>query len=66
MPALKELRDGGIRSVMVTGDNIDTAVHVARRAGLVGTGDGDNDNRERALIILGDVHEVKSQVSSLV
>ncbi|TPX30096.1 hypothetical protein SmJEL517_g06259 [Synchytrium microbalum] len=56
---LKELRDGGIRSVMITGDNVDTAVHVARRAGLVGGGDGDGDGRERGLVVIGDLKDEK-------
>jgi cation-transporting ATPase 13A3/4/5 len=34
-PVLKELNDSNIRTVMVTGDNILTAISVARECGLL-------------------------------
>ena len=34
--ALERLKRGGIRSLMVTGDNLLTAVNVAQRCGMVG------------------------------
>ncbi|KAJ3414429.1 hypothetical protein HDV05_006610 [Chytridiales sp. JEL 0842] len=48
--ALEELRDGGCRVVMITGDNADTAVFVAKKAGMVrGTTQGE------PIVIQGDL-----------
>ena len=35
-PVIRELRGAGLRTVMVTGDNLLTAVNVSRTCGLVG------------------------------
>ncbi|KAJ3014733.1 UNVERIFIED_CONTAM: hypothetical protein HDU68_000163, partial [Siphonaria sp. JEL0065] len=48
--ALEELRDGGCRVVMITGDNIDTGVFVAKRCGMIRS----NEYGE-VLVIMGDV-----------
>uniref|UniRef100_A0A803SN38 Cation-transporting ATPase n=1 Tax=Anolis carolinensis TaxID=28377 RepID=A0A803SN38_ANOCA len=38
-PVLEELRDARIRTVMVTGDNLETAVTVGRNSGMIPLGD---------------------------
>ncbi|KAJ3321500.1 hypothetical protein HDU76_014084, partial [Blyttiomyces sp. JEL0837] len=48
--ALEELRDGGCRVVMITGDNADTAVFIAKKCGMVrGTPGGE------PIIVMGDL-----------
>jgi cation-transporting ATPase 13A3/4/5 len=48
--ALQELRDGGCRLVMITGDNADTGIFVAKKAGMIRpTPSGE------PIVILGDV-----------
>jgi Ca2+-transporting ATPase len=44
--ALRDLRDAGIRTVMLTGDQRWTAEAIARRLGLVGPGDETLDGRQ--------------------
>ncbi|KAJ3071989.1 hypothetical protein HDU98_004477 [Podochytrium sp. JEL0797] len=48
--ALEELRDGGCRVVMITGDNPDTGLFVAKRCGMIRS----NEFGE-VLVIMGDV-----------
>ncbi|KAJ3118511.1 hypothetical protein HK100_000591 [Physocladia obscura] len=52
--ALQELRDGGCRVVMITGDNVDTGVFVARKCGMISSGPyGD------VVVYFGDIDAVK-------
>ncbi|ORY45640.1 HAD-like protein [Rhizoclosmatium globosum] len=48
--ALEELRDGGCRVVMITGDNMDTGVFVAKRCGMIR-----NNEFGEVLVVMGDV-----------
>jgi cation-transporting ATPase 13A3/4/5 len=55
--ALEELRDGGCRIVMITGDNINTGIFVAKKAGMIrGTIQGE------PIVIMGDVKSGGSNV----
>ncbi|KAJ3127047.1 hypothetical protein HK098_006844 [Nowakowskiella sp. JEL0407] len=57
--ALQELREGGCRVVMVTGDNVGTAVHIAKRCGMIReTGLG-----QQPLVYIGDAAGEKGVVS---
>ncbi|XP_038078895.1 probable cation-transporting ATPase 13A3 [Patiria miniata] len=38
-PVIRELQDAGIRTVMITGDNILTAINVARKCGMISAGE---------------------------
>ncbi|KAJ3350112.1 hypothetical protein HDU83_009893 [Entophlyctis luteolus] len=49
--ALHELRTGGCRNVMITGDNVHTAVYVARKCGLIES----RGYAENVLVVTGDV-----------
>ncbi|KAI8608125.1 hypothetical protein BC830DRAFT_1072366, partial [Chytriomyces sp. MP71] len=57
--ALEELRDGGCRVVMITGDNIDTGVFVAKRCGMIRSNEfgevlvfmGDLDPNDRTQVV---------------
>ncbi|KAJ3245128.1 hypothetical protein HDU78_009855 [Chytriomyces hyalinus] len=57
--ALEELRDGGCRVVMITGDNMDTGVFVAKRCGMIRSNEfgevlvfkGDVDPKDTAKVI---------------
>ncbi|KAJ3197057.1 hypothetical protein HK101_006240 [Irineochytrium annulatum] len=56
--ALEELRDGGCRVVMITGDNADTACFIAKASGMIRA----PDFAEAPVIVRGDVNEAKTQV----
>ncbi|MEX2177239.1 MAG: HAD-IC family P-type ATPase [Gemmatimonadaceae bacterium] len=47
---IRRLRDGGIRTVMITGDQRLTAVAVARELGIIGDKEGAMDGRELATL----------------
>jgi len=47
---IRRLRDGGIRTVMITGDQRLTAEAVARQLGIIGENDGAMDGRELATL----------------
>ncbi|KAJ3227168.1 hypothetical protein HK099_003131 [Clydaea vesicula] len=51
--SLEELKNGGCRIVMITGDNANTAIYIGRQSGFI----QGVDNREEPLVILGDVQE---------
>ncbi|TYZ66974.1 hypothetical protein PybrP1_000300 [[Pythium] brassicae (nom. inval.)] len=50
--ALAQLRDGGVRAVMITGDNAMTGCFIARASGLVPAG---------ARVVLGDILAINEQ-----
>nr|XP_042128168.1 polyamine-transporting ATPase 13A2 isoform X5 [Peromyscus maniculatus bairdii] len=56
-PVIQTLRKTGIRTVMVTGDNLQTAVTVARGCGMVGT--------QEHLVIIHATHPEQGQPASL-
>ncbi|XP_057639782.1 polyamine-transporting ATPase 13A2 isoform X2 [Chionomys nivalis] len=56
-PVIQTLRKTGIRTIMVTGDNLQTAVTVARGCGMVGT--------QEHLIIIHATHPEQGQPASL-
>jgi Ca2+-transporting ATPase len=50
-----QLRRGGVKVMMVTGDAKETALAIARRCGILGSADGDADeNLEKSLHSFGD------------
>lgn len=51
--ALSQLRKGGCRLVMITGDNANTAVYIARESGMIPV--SQHSNQPPALVLLGDV-----------
>nr|XP_048282619.1 polyamine-transporting ATPase 13A2 isoform X1 [Myodes glareolus] len=56
-PVIQTLRKTGIRTIMVTGDNLQTAVTVARGCGMVGT--------QEHLVIIHATHPEQGQPASL-
>ncbi|KAJ3121430.1 hypothetical protein HK100_012392, partial [Physocladia obscura] len=56
MDALHELRDGGCRVVMITGDNIDTGVFVARKCGMI-----ESNEYGSVLVVMGDLDPLDSR-----
>ncbi|XP_012976718.1 polyamine-transporting ATPase 13A2 isoform X2 [Mesocricetus auratus] len=56
-PVIQTLRKTGIRTIMVTGDNLQTAVTVARGCGMVGT--------QEHLVIIQATHPEQGQPASL-
>lgn len=53
--ALKELKQGGCRLIMITGDNAQTAIYIAKQCGMIPIVEGYSDDDR--LVILGDVVE---------
>lgn len=56
-PVIQTLRKTGIRTVMVTGDNLQTAVTVARACGMVGT--------QEHLVVIHATHPEQGQPAAL-
>ncbi|XP_071840521.1 polyamine-transporting ATPase 13A3-like isoform X2 [Apostichopus japonicus] len=63
-PVIEELNNANIRTVMVTGDNILTAIHVARQCGMIGPSElvvevnvtpPSRDNKTKVTYTLNDV-----------
>ncbi|KAJ1568913.1 hypothetical protein HK096_004877, partial [Nowakowskiella sp. JEL0078] len=50
--ALQDLREGGCRVVMITGDNVGTAVHVAQRCGMI-----EKNGLNEPLVYIGNASE---------
>lgn len=55
---IDELRDGGCRCVMVTGDHVRTAIHIARSSGMIHR----HFQPQEPLLILGDVDRLTKTV----
>jgi magnesium-transporting ATPase (P-type) len=54
--ALAQLKGGGCRVVMITGDNANTACYIARESGMIDTPEADSRLGE-AQIVIADVNE---------
>lgn len=55
--AIESLRQGGINSVMVTGDNVWNGLHVAKKCGIVQN--GENDQEEREMMVIATMVDAK-------
>jgi magnesium-transporting ATPase (P-type) len=58
--ALMDLKEGGVRTIMITGDNANTACYIARQSGMLY--DGLDERNGNANVILADINSSTDRV----